>query len=106
MAYGTTVPTLTYAISGLVNGDTNSVVSGAPIVTTTATSSSHVAGSPYPSRSPRGALSAANYSFIDDDGTLTITPVPLKITANNASKIYGDAVPVLAAATPGSSIGR
>ncbi len=102
MAYGAKVPTLTYAISGLVNGDTSSVVSGAPIVTTTATSSSHVAGSPYPITITAGTLSAANYSYSTFvNNTLTITPVPLKITANNASKVYGAMVPVLTASYSG-----
>src|SRR5262249_62049844 len=42
MTYGGNVPALTYQITGFVNGDTASVVSGTPTLGTSATSSSPV----------------------------------------------------------------
>jgi hypothetical protein len=73
MTQGSAVPTLTYTISGFVNGDTASVVSGAPVLTTTATSSSPPGT--YPIYVNRGSLNAANYAFGPTvNGVLTITP--------------------------------
>ena len=74
--YGAANPTLTYTISGFVNGDTQAVVSGAPSLTTTATTTSP-AGS-YPITITQGSLSASNYTFTFVNGTLSITnPVPV-----------------------------
>ena len=69
---GTALPTLSATITGFVNGDTQAAVTGAPALTTTATSSSP-AGS-YPIVAAIGTLAAANYSFTFGTGTLTITP--------------------------------
>jgi hypothetical protein len=68
--HGQPIPALTYSFSGFVNGDTQSVVSGAPILSTTATSSSPPGT--YPILIRRGTLSAANYVFPVVNGTLTI----------------------------------
>ena len=69
--YGVTNPTFTYAISGFVNGDTQSVVSGAPSLTTTATTSSP--DGTYPINAALGTLSAPGYNFAFANGTLTIS---------------------------------
>lgn len=69
---GSTLPVLTAAITGFVNGDTQTVVTGLPALTTTATSSSS-AGS-YPIVASVGTLAAANYGFSFGTGTLVITP--------------------------------
>ena len=66
------LPSFTATITGFVNGDTQTVVTGLPALTTTATSSSP-AGS-YPITAALGTLAAANYSFTFGTGTLTITP--------------------------------
>jgi hypothetical protein len=66
------IPLLTATITGFVNGDPPTVVTGLPIVTTTATFNSP-AGS-YPITATLGFLSAANYSFTFGTGTLTIVP--------------------------------
>jgi hypothetical protein len=73
MSEGSAVPPLTYTIAGFVNGDTASVVSGAPVLETTATSSSPPGT--YPIMVHYGTLSAANYVFTPRlSGVLTITP--------------------------------
>src|SRR5439155_27224637 len=48
-----------------------------PSLSTTANSSSSVAGSPYPISPALGTLSAINYEFTFIDGTLTITSAAL-----------------------------
>ena len=99
--YGAPLPTLTATLSGFVNGDTSSVVSGAPALTTTATAASHVTGSPYPIFVSAGSLWAVNYSFVFVSGTLSVTPAPLFITANNAGMTQGTAVPPLSVSYSG-----
>jgi uncharacterized protein (TIGR03437 family) len=67
---GAALPALTASLTGFVNGDTASVVSGAPSLTTTATQSSPAGA--YPITATVGTLAAANYSFTFVTGTLTI----------------------------------
>jgi hypothetical protein len=66
------IPSLTsdYTITGFVNSDPSSVVTGAPALSTTATSTS--APGPYPITVLTGSLAAANYDFFFVNGTLTI----------------------------------
>jgi photosystem II stability/assembly factor-like uncharacterized protein len=65
-------PPLTYTLTGFVNGDTASSVSGTPALSTTAVKSS-TDGS-YPITVGLGTLSAANYDFPTlNNGTLTVT---------------------------------
>jgi hypothetical protein len=68
--YGTANPTLTAAVTGFVNGDPASVVSGSPALATTATPAS-LPGT-YPITVGLGTLAAANYSFNLVGGTLTV----------------------------------
>lgn len=92
--YGAANPTLTVSYSGFVNGDGVSVLSGAPSPATAATPSSSVAGSPYPITVTQGTLSAANYTFNFANGSLTVTPATVTVTANNTNQVYGAANPV------------
>ena len=71
ITYGQPIPSFSYTATGFVNGDTSSVLSGTPLETTTATSSSP-AGS-YPITITQGSLAAANYSLAFVAGTLTIS---------------------------------
>jgi uncharacterized repeat protein (TIGR01451 family) len=68
--YGTANPVFTYTPSGFVNGDTASVLSGSPSLTTPAVTNSP-AGT-YPIVATNGTLTAANYSFSFTNGTLTV----------------------------------
>ena len=73
--------------TGLVNGDT---VSGVTETSDGSAATAAVAGSPYaivPAR--RLARACRNYTISYVNGTLTVNPAPLTITANNASKTYG-----------------
>jgi polygalacturonase/pectin methylesterase-like acyl-CoA thioesterase len=71
MAVGSALPTFTYVITGYVNQDTSSVVSGIPALATTASSASSEGN--YPITVSIGTLSASNYSFSSTGGILTVT---------------------------------
>ncbi|WP_162875527.1 MBG domain-containing protein [Sphingomonas crusticola] len=91
--YGDANPTLGYTLggSGLVNGDT---LSGA--LATTAALTSSIGNYAI----TQGSLAAGtNYSLTFTGNTLTITPRALTVTANAASRVYGDANPIIGAAT-------
>jgi hypothetical protein len=88
-AYGLANPTFTYSTTGLVNGDT---LMGA--LTTTATSTSPVANSPY--AITQGTLAASsNYTLSYNSANLTVTPAVLTVTASAQSRVYGAANPAL-----------
>jgi len=98
MAYGDTVPTLTYTIggSGLVNGDT---LSGA--LATTATSTSNVGTYPI----TQGTLAASsNYNFSFTGNSLTIGQRAVTVTADAQNMTYGNAVPGLTYVIGGSGL--
>ena len=85
--YGAALPTLTASYSGFVNGDSSASLTTQPTLTTTATASSHVSGSPY-SITASGAVDT-DYTISYVAGTLTVTKAPLTITAVNQTKVYG-----------------
>ncbi|AUN32975.1 MBG domain-containing protein [Niveispirillum cyanobacteriorum] len=83
--YGTDDPTLTYTVTGLVNGDglTGGLTRAAGRNAGTYAIS-------------QGSLSAgANYTLTFNSGTLTITPAALTVTAASATKVYGTDDPAL-----------
>ena len=87
--YGAGIPVLTVSYEGLIGGDVAPATP--PVISTTGTSSS-----------PTGiytitATGAADpkYFIIYVQGTLTVNRAPLTITADNKTKNYGEALPVL-----------
>ena len=73
ITYGAAVPTLTATISGFVNGDTSSVVSGSATSTTNATTSNGIPNAGVWTITPvAGTLAASNYIFSFVPGTLRI----------------------------------
>ena len=74
--YGAALPPLTASYSGFVNGDTAAIFSEAgntpPTLSTTATASSSVAGSPYPISA--GGAANPDYSIGYAAGQLNVTP--------------------------------
>ncbi len=98
MTYGGTVPTITAGYVGFVNGDTSSSLTPSPTCSTTATGSSPVSGSPYPS-SCSGAVDS-NYVISYTPGSVTVSKAPLTITASSGSMTYGGTPPTI---TPGYS---
>ena len=67
-------PTLTYTITGFVNGETSltSDVKGAPVIATAVTSTS--APQAYSITVQKGTLTSTNYTFKFVNGTFTVTP--------------------------------
>lgn len=104
VAQGSPIPTFAYMLSGFVNGDNQSVVTGTPMATTTATSGSPVGM--YPITVAPGTLTAANYTFNLVGGTLTIvTSTAQTITFATASSTNYGALPVTLNAVSSSGLG-
>jgi hypothetical protein len=95
--YGAPLPTLTASYSGFVNGDAASSLTAPPTLTTVATSASAVGSYAITA----GGAASPNYTISYANGTLTVNPAALTITADNASKLYGAAVPALTASYGG-----
>jgi filamentous hemagglutinin family protein len=96
--YGNANPALTYTVGGegLVNGG---ALSGA--LTTSATTASNAGNYDI----ARGSLSASsNYALTFADGTLAITARPITVTADNLSRVYGNANPVLTYTVGGNGL--
>jgi hypothetical protein len=85
--YGAALPALTASYSGFVNGETAAVVSGAPVLSTSAQTNSPVGN--YPITPVTGTLSATNYTFAFVNGQLTVTPATLTVTGDNLSRPFG-----------------
>ena len=91
MTYGGAVPVITPGISGLQNGDNPSVLGAGLTCGTTATSSSSVGS--YTSTCS-GAVDG-NYDISYVNGSVTMTPAPLSITASSGTMTYGGSVPTI-----------
>jgi hypothetical protein len=89
--YGAVLPTLTYTITGFVNGESlgTSGVTGTPTLGTAATSTSVVGG--YQITIASGSLAATNYTFNLVPNTLTVNKTPLTVVADDKSRAYGAA---------------
>ena len=88
-----------FTLAGLVNADT---VSSVTLTSSGAAATASVAGSPYaivPSAATGTGL--ANYSVSYVNGSLTLNPAPLLVTALDASRFYGQANPVFEASYSG-----
>ncbi len=99
MAYGATPPAISPTYSGFVNGDSPSSLTRVATCTTTATGASPVAGSPYAS-SCGGAVDP-DYAFTYVPGVVSVTKVPLTVTASSPTMTYGGASPVITPAYAG-----
>ena len=104
-AYGAADPAWTYSVSGFVNGDTSSAVSGVPSLSTTATAAS-VPGV-YPIDIAANTLAANDYTFNLVAGGLTISQASTTTVAtSNGSSSYGQTVTFTATVTPASGGGE
>jgi hypothetical protein len=100
-ACGVANPALTYTLAGFVNSDTQaSATTGTPSLTTTATQSSALGT--YPVTITQGTLAATSYTFNFVNETLTVTGVPLTVSANNATRAYGAGNPAFAGLVQGA----
>ncbi len=97
MTYGSSAPTVTPTVNGLMNGDGASVL-GAGLTCTTGATPTSPTGS-YPSTCSGAA--DPNYDITYVAGSVAVTPASLTITASSASLTYGDSVPASSAQTTG-----
>ncbi|PLK22309.1 hypothetical protein C0V72_15600 [Porphyrobacter sp. TH134] len=93
--YGNANPTLTFGVTGFIDGDTAAgSLTGAPTLNTLAGATSNVGD--YAIAAALGSLaSAEGYQFSFTNGTLTVTARPITVTADALSRIYGNANPAL-----------
>jgi hypothetical protein len=94
--YGGTAPAITPSYSGFLNNETSSALTTQ--ATCSVAANSGAAGT-YQTTCA-GAVDP-NYSFTYVPGTLTISTVPLTVTANNKSMTYGASVPTFDASYSG-----
>ncbi len=93
---GNANPTLTYTVTGFVNGDTSAVLTGAPTLSTTATQSSTVGS--YPITIGQGTLAAPSYytlAFVNGAMQIYAAPPSLSVIGNQflyASNFYTNVV--------------
>ena len=99
--FDTANPTFAYTTTGFANGDTASVVSGTPGLTTTTTLLSPVGA--YPIVVAQGTMAAANYSFDFINGILRVVVSGSSTTTLSlapATTIYGQQTVLTATVTP------
>ena len=83
--YGDPNPTFSGTIAGIKNGDNITA-----IYTTTATPASPVGTYPIiPTLTDNGTGALSNYIVTANNGSLTVSPAPLTVTADNATRAYG-----------------
>jgi hypothetical protein len=81
--FGQPVPALSYSVTGFVNGEHATVLSGAPLLATSATPTSPVGV--YPITITQGTLGADNYRFTLVDSVLNVTPASTGLVAAPAA---------------------
>ncbi len=91
-AYGDANPALTYTITGYAPGEDESILSSIPVATTSADANSNAGAHPI-TFGTKAVDGSGRYEVVHVDGTLTVTPAPLTITAVDQARIYGDENP-------------
>ena len=92
--YGDADPDLTATVSGLKNDEDESIIS----YTISRDPGENVGNY---SIIPTGAKEQGNYTVVYENGTLTIDQAEVTVTANNKTKVYGEADPNLTATVTG-----
>jgi hypothetical protein len=95
--FGDPVPPLSRTVTGLVLGETDSVISGG-VPVTTATPSTPVAVRPAITLT---SASATNYAITTVPGVMTVTRAPLTVVADDKLRLEGAANPPLTATLTG-----
>jgi len=98
-AYGIPNPALTVVYTGLVNGDkAPGILSGAPVLSTTATTNSNLGSYPI---EVSGNVTAANYTIEFENGTLSVGKATIRVIVVNKAKTYGQPNPAFTFAYTG-----
>jgi len=101
--YGSANPVFSFSVSGLVNGDISiDDIDTPPELSTTATPASTPGNYPI---NISGA-SDSNYTFSYNPGTLSVSPAPLTIAADDKERDFGQANPELTATYTGFVLGQ
>src|SRR5439155_5373215 len=99
--YGGGIPVLTGSLSGVVNGDDITLT-----YSTTADQYSDVGTYPINAIVHDPGNKLGNYTVSNTPGTLHVTKAPLSVTADDSSKVYGDANPAFSASSSGFVLGQ
>jgi hypothetical protein len=103
IVYGSAVPAVAVpAYVGFINGDSAATLTSRATCTTTATATSPVGTYPVTC----AGASSPFYAIAYVNGTITVGPAPLTVTANAATVITGQAIPALAATITGFKNGQ
>ena len=94
--YGGSNPSYSASYNGLVANDTSTVVTGLSFISAGTTSTANVG-----SYAITASASASNYAITYVNGTLTVNPAPLTITALDTNKVYGGSNPSYSASYNG-----
>ena len=100
--YGDANPAFSVTYAGFKNGQNSSVIDTLATSSSIANATSNVGTY---ATTATGAFDN-NYTFSYVDGTLTVTKATLTATANNASRVYGDANPALSVTYTGFKNGE
>ena len=88
--YGQSNPTFTETVTGYVNGDTSSILTGSATGSSTATVLTGVGGYTITGSTTGLGVSGNNYTFARANGTLTINKAHLTVTADGGkTMVYG-----------------
>ena len=102
--YGEANPAFTYSIHGFHAADTAAIVNGLSVSTTATTTSNAGAYAISASGGSAVSVSGRAYRFVDVPGTLTVMPRAITVTADAASRVYGNANPALTYQVGGSGL--
>ena len=100
--YGDANPAFSVTYTGFQNGETAAALTGTLTLTTPAVATSNVGNYAI---APSG-FSSSNYTITYVNGALGVTPAPLGIAANSATRLYGDANPAFSATYTGFKNGE
>jgi hypothetical protein len=98
--YGAANPNFTASYSGFVLGQTASVVTGTPDLSSDAVQASD-AGTYHITWGTPSGITAPNYAITYVGGTLTVAPAPLTVTVASAQRQYGLQNPALSCTVSG-----
>ncbi|EPA0355624.1 MBG domain-containing protein [Pseudomonas aeruginosa] len=90
--YGDLDPVLTYSVTGLRNGDNAAEVVHGQLVRT---AGEDVTPDGYAISRGNVVLTSGNYRMVFKDGSLQVTPAPLKVKADDKTKAQGESDPSL-----------
>jgi filamentous hemagglutinin family protein len=100
--YGSALPNFGVSYSGFTDGDDASVLSGELIFTTAATAGSDVGSYDV----LPGGVTSDRYAITFVPGTLSVTPAPLVVKANDAARVFRNPNPTLSASYEGFVLGQ